>query len=94
MAQKQKTDKEIVVSTTGGAAAAARRKSAPTRTKATARTRSVVPVEAAAEPVVVAAEPTYEQIAALAYTYWEERGYQGGSQEEDWLRAEQELRTR
>jgi hypothetical protein len=29
----------------------------------------------------------------LAYTYWEARGYQGGSSEEDWLRAEQALRA-
>ena len=35
---------------------------------------------------------TREQIAVLAYSYWEARGYQGGSQEEDWLRAERELR--
>jgi hypothetical protein len=35
-----------------------------------------------------------EQIAALAYSYWEARGYQGGSSEEDWFRAERELRER
>jgi hypothetical protein len=29
----------------------------------------------------------------MAYSYWEARGYQGGSSEEDWLRAEQELRV-
>jgi hypothetical protein len=39
-------------------------------------------------------EPTYEQIAQLAYLYWEARGCQGGSPEEDWLRAETELRVR
>ena len=33
-----------------------------------------------------------EQIAHLAYSYWEARGRQGGSPEQDWLRAEQELR--
>ena len=32
-----------------------------------------------------------EMVAQLAYSYWEGRGYQGGSPEEDWLRAEQEL---
>jgi hypothetical protein len=31
-------------------------------------------------------------ISLIAYGYWESRGYQGGSQEEDWLRAEQEYR--
>jgi len=35
-----------------------------------------------------------EEIAQLAYSYWESRGYQGGSPEEDWLRAESELRQR
>lgn len=33
-----------------------------------------------------------EAIAGLAYSYWEARGYSGGSAEEDWLRAERELR--
>jgi len=32
-----------------------------------------------------------EDIARLAYSYWERRGYQGGHPEEDWLRAEREL---
>jgi hypothetical protein len=41
-----------------------------------------------------APEPSYEDIANLAYSYWEARGCQGGSSDEDWLRAEQELRTR
>lgn len=36
--------------------------------------------------------PGYEEIARLAYSYWEERGFQGGSALEDWLRAEREIR--
>jgi hypothetical protein len=35
-----------------------------------------------------------EAIAKLAYSYWEARGYQDGSAEEDWLRAEAEIRTK
>lgn len=35
-----------------------------------------------------------EQIARLAYSYWEARGGQAGSAEEDWYRAEQELARR
>jgi hypothetical protein len=31
------------------------------------------------------------RVAELAYSYWEARGRQGGSPEEDWLRAEAEL---
>jgi hypothetical protein len=36
--------------------------------------------------------PSHEEIAMLAYSYWTERGGDGGSAEEDWLRAESELR--
>ena len=36
----------------------------------------------------------HEDIARLAYSYWEARGRQGGSPEADWLRAEQELKSR
>ncbi len=32
-----------------------------------------------------------EKIALLAYSYWQARGCQGGSPEEDWYRAEQEI---
>jgi hypothetical protein len=38
--------------------------------------------------------PDRQQIAELAYSYWVDRGYQGGSPEEDWLRAERELLSR
>jgi hypothetical protein len=31
-----------------------------------------------------------EEIERLARSYWEERGCQGGSAEEDWYRAERE----
>ncbi len=33
-----------------------------------------------------------EQIAQLAHRFWAERGRQHGHHEEDWYRAEQELR--
>ncbi len=35
--------------------------------------------------------PTHEDIAELAYQYWESRGGHGGSPWDDWFRAEQEL---
>jgi len=34
-----------------------------------------------------------EEIARLAYSYWEARGGQEGSPEEDWLRAERQLQA-
>ncbi len=40
------------------------------------------------------AAPLHEDIAALAYSYWEQRGMQHGSDMEDWLRAERELTDR
>lgn len=38
--------------------------------------------------------PTRETIAALAYSFWVERGCAEGSPEQDWLRAENDLRRR
>jgi hypothetical protein len=38
--------------------------------------------------------PAHEDIASLAYSYWEARGRQGGSALEDWLRAEREIKQR
>jgi hypothetical protein len=35
--------------------------------------------------------PQHHEIAQLAYSYWENRGYEHGFAEEDWLRAEREL---
>ena len=34
---------------------------------------------------------SHDAVARLAYSYWEARGFQGGSPEQDWLRAESEL---
>jgi hypothetical protein len=92
MTRKRNTENEVVVSPAAGAV--------PSRRKSTAR-RPHAPVterETPATPSVDAPtteyEPTYEEIALQAYLYWEERGCQGGSSEEDWLRAEHELRAR
>jgi hypothetical protein len=37
---------------------------------------------------------SHEQVAMLAHQYWAERGHQHGSHEQDWFRAEEELRGR
>ena len=52
---------------------------------------------AAAKPTLVAEKaavptPTRDQIALLAHRFWAERGYRHGSAEQDWFRAEQQLR--
>jgi hypothetical protein len=47
----------------------------------------------AAKKQTPAATPSREEIARLAEKYWAERGWPEGSPEQDWLRAEQELKT-
>jgi hypothetical protein len=49
--------------------------------------------EAGSEPQITAEHlPEHHEIAQLAYSYWENRGYEHGFADEDWLRAERELR--
>lgn len=53
------------------------------------------PVPAAAgSSISTSAAASHTDIATLAYSYWAQRGYQGGSAEEDWLRAERHLLSR
>ena len=59
------------------------------RTHSTRLRPDSVPITGQSQEVGV--PPTNEEIAALAYSYWEERGKQGGAAREDWLRAEREL---
>ena len=54
--------------------------------------KSTKKTETAAIEIKAVAAPTPEEIAALARKYWAERGWQDGHAEQDWLRAEQELR--
>jgi len=71
---------------------------AKTVKKATAAPKAATePREAAAKKITVAANVTpiaisREQIAQLAHRFWAERGHKHGHHEEDWYRAEQELR--
>jgi hypothetical protein len=46
------------------------------------------------QPVAAAPENAHEAIAKIAYGYWESRGCQGGTEIEDWVRAENEYRKR
>src|SRR5262245_27544563 len=92
MTRKRNTENEAVVSPAGAS---------PSRRKPQARTRphgAAAERETAATPTVeapvAAFQPAHEEIALQAYLYWEERGCEGGSPEEDWMRAEQELKAR
>jgi hypothetical protein len=100
MARKLTSEKKVVVSSTPAAAAPARYKSGSAKRAA----RPAAPAEIKAEIFNVepeapaaagwtATEPSCEAVALLAHSFWEARGCQGGSPEEDWLRAEQELRA-
>ncbi|HLI04582.1 MAG TPA: DUF2934 domain-containing protein [Terracidiphilus sp.] len=68
---------------TNGAGEAKPRKAAA---KKTAQPAHPAPIESSG--------PTHEQIAELARKYWAQRGYTDGHHEEDWFRAEQELRAK
>ena len=48
---------------------------------------------AARKTVAAPMAPSREEIARLAEKFWAERGWPEGSAEQDWLRAEQELKA-
>jgi hypothetical protein len=54
------------------------------------------PAVAAAAAAHVAEEPVsaHDEIARIAYSHWEARGYIDGSPDEDWFRAEREFQSR
>jgi len=100
MAKKRNTASEPILSS--GAAPARTRKHAPAKRS----TDPVVENSPSTDTITLAATladskstnsvvtdaPGSNDIARLAYSFWEARGFQGGSPEEDWLRAERELR--
>lgn len=99
MSRKRNSENDLGIS--AGASAAPARRATASRIRA----KHVVPAETpstTAEPelaatqtvAVLVSRPRHEEVAELAYLYWEARGCQGGSPEEDWLRAEQELCAR
>ena len=101
MARKRNTESETRLA---GASALPREKFKTTRSKHVTKSNQeavvVTAIAADLQPVeytaVLAPQSgvSYEEISALAYSYWVGRGCQGGSPEEDWLRAEAELRDR
>lgn len=54
-------------------------------------TKSTQTAAAEVDPSSVGEARNQQQIAQLAYSYWEARGERNGSAEEDWFRAEIEL---
>jgi hypothetical protein len=65
---------------------------APRKPKAPSVAKTAVPASVQNVPLALPEfRIDHQAIAALAYSYWEERGRTGGSPQEDWYRAEQEL---
>ena len=106
MPRKPNTEKEFAVSS-GAAAASTHRKPAITARKkrdlspAEPVASLSTPVEGESaelttdnRPTAVVGQPSYEEIASLAYSFWEARGCAGGCPEDDWFAAEQQLRAR
>ena len=90
MPKKRTSETDMIVS---GSAIAPRRQTTPKpRAKRVTKPAEVAAVEVAAIERVT--NPSQEEIARLAYLFWEARGCQGGSPEEDWLRAEKQLSQR
>lgn len=99
MPRKTNPDKDITISPVSAGAARSRRVTARPQHSATAAENPATPARepetpARVEAVVTERELSHEEIARLAYSLWEARGCQGGSPDEDWIRAEQELRLR
>ena len=61
------------------------------KTKAAPKPRKTAAKKVIAAPAATPTMPSREEIERLARSYWAARGYQDGSAEQDWLRAEQEL---
>jgi hypothetical protein len=59
---------------------------------ATPKPRKTATKKATVAAVGMVAAPTRVEIEKLARKFWAERGWQDGYAEQDWLRAEQELR--
>jgi hypothetical protein len=61
------------------------------KAKAPAKPRKTAAKKVKAVEAATPTMPSREEIERLARSYWAARGYQDGSAEQDWLRAEQEL---
>jgi len=93
MAKKRTSENELVVSPAAAPVPARRKTTAASHKKHKPAISVAEPLAEPAAPPAATYDPTHEEISALAYTYWVARGRQGGCAEEDWLRAEIELRA-
>ena len=61
------------------------------KAKAPAKPRKTAAKKVKVSQPAISTRPSHDEIERLARSYWEQRGYQDGYAEQDWLRAEQEL---
>jgi hypothetical protein len=66
----------------------------PERQVIPAPTPVTVSPSVSSAPTEISEERHFQDIAAVAYRYWQARGCPDGSPEEDWFKAEYELRCR
>ena len=99
MARKRNPENDLVVTSSAAASrprrtttAAARPKHSPTTADTPEKPALKSEKEAPSAASSNGREPSHEDIRALAHSYWLARGCEGGSPEEDWRRAEVELR--
>jgi hypothetical protein len=86
--------KKRVTSTASAEPVASLAVSTDTAATAVAEVAEVRSTPVAAELLNAAStEPTSEQVAERAYLIWESRGCQGGSPQDDWFAALQQLRA-
>jgi len=76
---------------TTGKAKKAKSPAKPRAAAGTGTTRKATAKKQTVAEQVKATTPTHAEIALLAQQYWVERGREHGQDEQDWLRAEQEL---
>jgi hypothetical protein len=64
------------------------------KAKAPAKPRKTAAKKEAVAVAPKTTMPSREEIEKLAQKYWAQRGFQDGYAEQDWFRAEQELRQK
>jgi hypothetical protein len=93
---------EVMAPASGEKKAATRKKSAVAEAAVTHRHAKKQESTSLELPVAVVApaatparyEPSHDEVAKLAYSYYVARGYQPGDQQADWFRAVEELKAR
>jgi Protein of unknown function (DUF2934) len=90
MAETPKKKTTTKTATANKPATAAKPRKAPAKKAASAAKAD--PVAANGNVATMERPVAHDEVARLAHTYWQQRGHRHGQHEDDWYRAEQELR--